>query len=172
MDGLIQSGDAEFGFQRVRDAPRQNLAFVRVHYGEQIEEATSHLQVCDVGTPNLVRPVQAQAPQQIGVNLVPLRRFAGVGFLVDWRETHQAPDAFLVHEVVFIAQMPRHLVYAVKRRLQELLINHAHQFEVHLALALRLVVKRRPLDRQQHALLTNRQARQVRFNHLALHVPA
>lgn len=88
MDGLVQGCDAEVCLQRVRDAPRQNLACVLVHDGDQIEEATSHRQVCDVGAPNLVGPIHAQAAQQIGVNPVPLRRFAGVRFLVNRHEVH------------------------------------------------------------------------------------
>lgn len=147
MDGLAQRCDAEVCLQRVRDALLQNLACVPVHDGDQIEEATSHRQECDVGAPNLIGLVRAQATQKIGANLVPLRRFAGAGFLVNRHEAHQphqAPDVFLVHEVVFIAQMPRHLAHSVKRGLKELLINQAHQVEVNLALARRLIIKRGP----------------------------
>jgi len=60
---------------------------------------------------------------------------------------------------------------AVKRGLKEQLINNAHQVEVHLALALRLLVERGLRDRQQGTLLANRQARQVWFNPLAPHLP-
>ena len=60
---------------------------------------------------------------------------------------------------------------AVKRCLKEQLINNAHQVEVHLALALRLLVERGLRDRQQGTLLANQQARQVWFNHLAPHLP-
>ena len=42
VDGLVQRLDAEVGFQRVRDAPGQNLPGKPVHDGDQIEEATTH----------------------------------------------------------------------------------------------------------------------------------
>ena len=105
---------------------------------------------------------------------MPLRRLAGIGLLVDWHEAHQpheTSDPFLVHEMVVIPQVPGHLAHAIKRRLQELLIDQEHQIEVHLALAFRFIVKRRPRDRQQLALLADGQGGIGRFNHLASHLP-
>lgn len=63
------------------------------------------------------------------------RSFVGVGFLVERHETHQphkATDALLVHQVLFIAQMPRHLTHTVKRGFQELLIDQAGRSQVSL----------------------------------------
>lgn len=58
VERLVQRLDAEVGFQRVRDAPGQNLPGKPVHDGDQIEEATTHGQVGDVGTPDLIEPLQ------------------------------------------------------------------------------------------------------------------
>lgn len=85
--------------------------------------------------------------QQIGVNLMAFRSFAGVGFLINRLEPHQTPDPLFVHQMISIAQMPCHLTHSVKRGLQKLLVDQPHQIEVHLTLAFRLIVKRRPRDR-------------------------
>ena len=57
VDGLVQRLDAEVGFQRVRDAPRQHLAGEPVHDGDQMEEAAMHGQAGDVGAPDLSGPL-------------------------------------------------------------------------------------------------------------------
>jgi hypothetical protein len=76
---------------------------------------------------------------------VPLRRFAGVGLLVDRHqahETHQPPDALFVHGMTLVLQAPRHLPNAVERGVQELLVDQQHEIEVHRRLALRRVIER------------------------------
>lgn len=82
-DGLVQCLDAEVRLQRVRDAPGQHLARVPVHDRHQIEEPSPHPQIGDVRSPNLIGPIHPQPAQQVGIRLVPLRRLAGVGLLVD-----------------------------------------------------------------------------------------
>ncbi len=42
VDGPIQGINAKLGFQCVRDTPRQHLARVPVHDGNQIQEAAPH----------------------------------------------------------------------------------------------------------------------------------
>ena len=48
-----------------------------------MEEAFAHRQIGDVGAPDLVRSVDPQPGQQVGIGLVPLRGLAGIGFLAD-----------------------------------------------------------------------------------------
>ena len=84
-----------------------------------------------------------------------LRGLAGVGLLVDRHqahEPHQTADAFLVHGIAFVLQMPCHLADAVERGFQKLLVDQQHEIEVRGRLTLRRVVERRPRDRQQAAL--------------------
>lgn len=104
---------------------------------------------------DLVGPFHPQPAQQIRVGLVALRGLAGVRLLVDRHQTHephQSPDALVVHNMAFVLQVPRHLLHAVKRRLEELLVDYHHEVEVHGRLAHRFMVERRPRDRQQAAL--------------------
>ncbi len=164
MDRLVQRLDAEVGFQRVRDAPSQDLMGVPFHDGDQIAKAPTHGQVGDIGAPDLVGPLHAQAAQQRWLGLVPLRRFAGIGLLVERHQAHkphQSPDALVVHGMALILQMPCHLLHAVERCLEELLVDHDHQVEVQGRLAHRLVLERRPTVRQQAALRPDRQAQVV-----------
>ena len=86
------------------------------------------------------------------------RSLAGVWFLINRHEPHQllqTPDPLFVHQMIFIAQMLCHLTHPVKRGLRELLVDQPHQIEVPLRLALGLMVKRRPRDRQQRTLLAD-----------------
>lgn len=111
-------------------------------------------------TPDLVGLIHAQSAEQIGLGLVPLRSPVGAGLFVNRHEAHelhQATDTLLVYQVFLVAQMPGHLPDTEKRRFQELLIDLTHQHQYHLAL--RLIVKRGPQDRQQPALLTDGQIR-------------
>lgn len=81
-----------------------------------------------------------------------LRCLAGVGLLIDRHQAHQphlAADTLLVDQLALITQVQRQLSNTVKRLFHELPVDHAHQVEVHLGLALRFIAKRRPRDRQQ-----------------------
>lgn len=103
-----------------------------------------------------------------------LRRPARVGFLVDRHQSHEALQPaypLLVHRVVFVAQVPSHLAGTEERRLHELLVDPPHQAEVLFGLVLGRLVERRARDRQQLALLADRQVRVVRLDHAAFDFP-
>ena len=153
MDRLVQSRYAEVGFQRIRYPPSQHLPSIPVYYGDQIEEALSHRQIGDVGTPDLVGPFDPQATQQVRVDLVPLRGLAGVGLLVIGSEEGQKTVRWTVSRrtrmsrisrrmrfsftlwpfsglrgptgatVPATAQVPGHLTDAVERGFQELPVD-------------------------------------------------
>ena len=67
--------------------------------------------------------------------------------------------------------MPGHLPDTEERGLRERLLDPPHQAEVLLSLVLGRVVERRTRDRQQLALLADRQIRVVRRDHAAPHCP-
>ena len=93
VDRLVQRLEAELGLPltgrclhantergRVRYPPGQHLAGKPVHAlrrlkeiayrpkdRHQIQEAFAHRQICDVGAPDLIGPINAQPAQQIGV---------------------------------------------------------------------------------------------------------
>lgn len=94
--------------------------------GEQIQEAFAHGQVRYIGAPVLVGSLHPPKAQQIGAGLVPLRGPTDVELLIDRRQAHEAlqpPDAFLVHSMAHVLQVPGHLPGAVARCFQELLVG-------------------------------------------------
>ena len=96
-------------------------------------------------TSALLVPVDLQPAQQIGPGVVPLRGPAGVGFLGDRHQAHEAqqsPDAFLVRGMALALQVPGYLLNALDRGFQELLVNQQREVEVYRRLALRRVVAR------------------------------
>jgi hypothetical protein len=103
-----------------------------------------HRQMGDVGAPDPVRPIGPQATPKIRVSLVPLRWLDRVRLPGDRHQAHQPhqpPDALLVHRMAFVLQVQGHLSDPVERRFQELPVDHLHQCQVHLGLALRRAVK-------------------------------
>ena len=94
---------------------------------------------------DLIRPFHPQPAEQIGVGFMPLCGPAGIRLLVDRHQTHEAhqpPDAFLVHGMALVLQVPGHLPHTVKRGLQELLVDQQHQIKIHRGFALRRVIER------------------------------
>jgi len=90
----------------------------RVHDGNQIEEATAHWDVSDFSASDLIGPFHAQSTQQIGGSLMPLRGPAGIGLLLDRYQaykTHQSSNVLVVQHIALIAQVPCHLLNAIKR---------------------------------------------------------
>ena len=64
VDRLLQRLDAEVRLQRIRDAPSSHFAGEPVHDGDQIEEAFAHVQVGDVGAPDLDWPLHPCPPSR------------------------------------------------------------------------------------------------------------
>lgn len=60
FDPVLEPVANTVSFQRVRDAPGQNLSDKPVHDGDQIEEAPTHGQISDIGAPDLVGPLHQQ----------------------------------------------------------------------------------------------------------------
>jgi hypothetical protein len=106
--------------------------------------------------------------------LMPPRWLAGIRFLLDRHQSHEAhqpPDALFVHGMAIVALVTCHLADAEEGRVQEMHINLPHQREVLFRRALRRVVERRPCDRQKCGLRTDRLGRMVARSHAAPHVP-
>ena len=97
---IFDSVDAKISFQRYRHPPGQHPPGEPVQNGSKIDEAARHRDVGDVHRPDLIGAGDRQVPQKIGVNLVPRRRFRGVGPAIDRLDTHplhqrgnvQSPD--------------------------------------------------------------------------------
>jgi hypothetical protein len=134
----IQRRQAEAGLHGVGEFPAEHEAAEPVHYRDQVQKATAHRNVSNIGTPDVVGPEDFYAAQQVRVDLVTRRQAAQVGFGVvgfDAQNAHQALDAFAVH-----FQLDGHLAAAVKRALHVQLVELAEQTQILRALRQRLVV--------------------------------
>ena len=173
--GLVERVRAEARVQRVRQPPGQDVPARPVHDRHEVKEATLHRDIGDIGAPDMVRPLDCQAPQQIRVNPVLGVGRAGARRPIDCLEPHQAhqtsgPAPADPHALA--AQVKCHPTGAVERILQEELVDPPHQHERLRALPLRLVVERGAPERQQAALSAQAQRRVVAHNHRAALRPA
>jgi hypothetical protein len=79
LEGLI----AEIRVQGVGDAPGEDLAAVPIHDRHQIHKPTFHGNVGDISGPHLIRVIDGQVPEQVGVDPVLRMGTAGVWLWVD-----------------------------------------------------------------------------------------
>ena len=173
--GLVERVCAEARVQRVRQPPGQDVPARPVHDRHQVKEAAVHRDVSDVGAPDMVRPLDCQTPQQIRVDPALGVGRAGARRPIDCLKSHQAhqtPGPASADPHALAAQVKRHPTGAVRRILQEQLVDPPHQHERLRALPLRLVVERGAPERQQTALTAQAQRRVVAHNHRAALRPA
>ena len=130
----------------------------------------------DVGTPDLIGPVYRQAFEQIrDISCVRGMRRAGSRRLINRLKSHQAhqtPNPVPANANAFALQVTDHLTAAVKRILQEQLVDVAHQRQVPGALTLRRVIERGSADREKATLAAQTQARVVATDHRLAFPPA
>ncbi len=157
---LLQRAHAEGRVHRVRQLPRQHVARRPVHHRHQVEKPPGHRHIGDVRAPHLIRPRDLDAPQQIRKHPVLRVRDARLGTPVDRLDPHlphQPADPVSADRRPLAPKVARHLPIRVKQVVHVELIHATHESEAVLALAFRLVVRRRPAHALQGALLRQRQ---------------
>ena len=85
------------------------------------------------GCPDLIGTHDAQIPQEIWIDLMAGMLPTGVGLGIDRLKTHPAHeslDALAVDRVTLPIEMVGHAPASVKRRLQVLLVDQAHQLQI------------------------------------------
>src|SRR5262249_56839279 len=75
--GIFKPRNAERGLLGDRQPPRQHAATEPVEHDGEVDKAPRHRNIRDVHRPDLVRPRDLNAPQQIGVDLVARLRRVG-----------------------------------------------------------------------------------------------
>lgn len=116
-----------------------------IHDRHEVQEATPHRNVRDVGAPHLIRLRDRLAPQQIRIRLVLRVWLAGSRLLVDRHQPHLAHEpthTITPDEMSLISQDVAHLPGAEERQLHEQLVDALHQRQIVLGLADRLIVIR------------------------------
>jgi hypothetical protein len=78
---LLQRRHAERRVHRVRQPPGKNRSARPVDDGDQIEKAAADRNVRDIGITDLVRPFDRKVAQEIGIDLMAGRGFAGARLL-------------------------------------------------------------------------------------------
>ena len=144
----------------VRQPPRQHRARRPVDDRHQIEKAAPDRNVGDVGRPDVVRPLDRQVAQQIGIDLVLRVRSARPRLRperCDPHPAHQPLHALAVRVDALGAQHRRHPARAEKRPGGEQLVDPAHQRRVVVVGRLSCPVNARTRHAQKRALPPNRQ---------------
>ncbi len=168
VERRIQSLDAEPRIHGVREPPGQDAAAGPVHDRNQVKEPAPDRDRGDVGTPDLVRPLDRQALEPVWIDPVRGMRGAGPRRPVDCFRSHQAhqpPDTVATGDNPRAAQLAGHLTGAVEWILQKQLVAVPHQRQVLRALALRRIVQRGPADRQYLALTAQAETGNVAAHH-------
>ena len=114
--------------------------------GDQVHETLGHRAVCNISRPDLVGPLDAQVPQQVRINFVPLARLTRSPPRIQCRQVHlphQSLNTLSVDRVAAIFQFVAQAPAAVKRVLQVDLIDESHQRQVLRRDQLGLVVRAR-----------------------------
>jgi hypothetical protein len=127
---FLQRRDAKVGIHLVRQPPGEDLAGRLTHDRHSLQETTTHRDVCHIGTPDVIGPLDRQLVQHIRIDPVLSVRVARAQPLVDRCETHlrdEPPHPTATSILSIAAQMPRHLVASMSRAIHEGLVDNRHQ---------------------------------------------
>jgi hypothetical protein len=78
----------EAGLHRIGQFPTEHVTAEPIHDGDQVEEAATHRNVRNIGTPDVIGPFDRDAAQQVRVDLVTRRRPAQVRFGIEGFDAH------------------------------------------------------------------------------------
>lgn len=127
---LFESGDAEVARHGVGQSPRQDLARVPVHDRQQMPESFFEGHVGDVRRPHLIRSIDHDVAQPVGVDrMSPVgQRRLGLGRQAsDPHESHQALDPLTIDRNARAPQDPHHHARPVLGVGEVEPVNHCHE---------------------------------------------
>jgi len=154
-EGILQRLDTKLLLQRDRKSPGQDIAAVPVHHGHEIDEPMSQTDVGDVGGPGLIRMIDRNPFQKIGIDLMVGAREAGTRLRINRLQAHlphQTADPLRIDRISPRPQPRRHLRHPVKRRFRKLLVDPVHQHQVVGVIPPRFVIQRRAGEPQEFTL--------------------
>ena len=129
----LRRGDLEGVLQGDGQIPSQNVPAEPVHDGHEIDKAVMHPDIGDIGAPGMVRVIDLQSPQQIGMLRMVRRRHTQSSSRIHGfqaHSAHQPADPLRIHGISLAAKLNRYLPNAIKRRFGKLLVDLRHQFFV------------------------------------------
>ena len=130
---ILQRLDAERGLHRDGDTPRQHAPREPVEHCGEIDEAFRHRDIGDVHRPDLVRPHDFHAAQQIGIDLVPrlrLRRARAPVERLNAHAPHQRFDVTPAGLAPLGSQKTAQHPCPCEGKLQMQLVDLAHEGEI------------------------------------------
>lgn len=133
LEGILQGLDTEGGIQRDGQIPSQNVPAEPIHDGHEIDKPVMHPDIGDIGAPDMVRVIDLQSPQQIGMFRMLRRRHTQSSSRIHGFQAHaahQSADPLRIHGMSLAAKLSRYLPNAIKRRFGKLLVDLRHQFVV------------------------------------------
>jgi len=126
-----------------RKHPGQNITAEPVHDSHKVNKSMIHPNIRDISTPDLIRMVDFQVPQQVGILPVLGTGFAqflpGVNSL-QTHETHEPAGTLGIDRVSLTPQPERHFRDTIKRGSRKLLVDQVHQKMIVALILLGLIV--------------------------------
>ncbi len=145
--GFLQRLDTRISRQRVGQPLSQNTTRRPIQNSGQIDESALHRDVRRIHGPDLIRAIDGEVAQEVGVDPMRLIPPAGVGFAVEGFNTpllHQRADVFASDRDLFQPEHAAQHARPGKRMLQMQLVDLPHQLKIAFRHWLRLVIRRRP----------------------------
>ena len=143
-EGFVEGRHAEVTGHGVGHPPGEHLSRVPVHDRDEVEEPLLERDVGDVRAPHVVRSIDAEVPQQVGVFRMVRVGLGGRGLRSERAQTHElheSLDAFAVHLVAPSAKDLGHHPRAVLGVGQVEPVDLLHKRQIQVGLfVLRLVV--------------------------------
>ena len=121
----------------------------------------------DVAGPGLIRMIDRNPFQKIGIDLMVEARETGPRLRINRLQPHsphQTANPLRIDRISPCPQPRRHLRHPVKRRLRKLFIDPVHQHQVVGIIPLRLVIHRRTGEAQEFTLPRDRNHRIGQFH--------
>ena len=172
VQSLPEGIETKEAIQSIGQLPGQHIARLPIHHGDQIHKPVRHRYVGNVGRPNLVRSLNLEPTQQIGVFLVLLIWNGGPWAWIDGLQTHfphQTGHPLRVDlDAEPFAEPDRHFPIAIKRGSRVFLVNPVHQLHVEGAFFGRLPIVAGPAQPDQVALAADTQSGMVGVDQHAL----
>ena len=134
IDGVFKRINTKLGIQGIGQAPGKNLAAVPIHHGNKIHKPPGQRDIGDICSPDLIRVINVQVPEQIRIYLVIRMRATGLLFGVNGfqaHEAHQPLNTLTVDLVAHPSQIIPHGAAAPCGRFEILFIDKFHQFQIY-----------------------------------------
>jgi hypothetical protein len=157
---LLENACTEIGVLRVGDPPGKDVTAEPVDDCHQVHEAACHGDVRQIGAPHMVRLVDPQPPEQIGVDLVILcscARFRPWIHRVNAHEVHEAGNSLVVHQELEFVHRHGHFPNPKERMRSILPVDSRHQGEGPRVNGNRHIVQTRTRQSKKLALMDDAQ---------------